>query len=58
MPDEEAPKHVTTLLYKGRNGETKELQVVQPLEPGERTLDFKGLQLLAREITKILKEDG
>ena len=34
MPDYlELPKHTTTLLYKARDGETKELRIVQPVEP-------------------------
>lgn len=51
-------QHVTTLLYKARGGECKELKVVQPLDPDQRTLDFKDLQILAREIAKVLQEDA
>lgn len=50
--------HTTTLLYKARGGEIKELQVVQPLNPEQRKLDFKDLQILAREISNVLREDG
>lgn len=55
LPDT-AATHTTTLLYKGRNGELKELRVVQPSE--HLKLDLKDLQILAREIAKILREDG
>jgi hypothetical protein len=48
----------TTLLYKSRGGECKELTVVQPLDPNQRKLDFKDLQILAREIANVLREDG
>ncbi len=60
MPDEylPVPTHTTTLLYKARNGELKELQVVQPLDPNKIKLDFKDLQILAREIANVLREDG
>lgn len=50
--------HTTTLSYKGRNGEIKDLHITQPLNPDQRKLDYKDLQILAREITKVLKEDG
>ena len=56
--DYEVPTHTTTLLYKARNGELKELQVVQPIEPGKIKLDFKDLQILAREVANVLREDG
>lgn len=59
MADEyEVLTHTTTLLYKASNGELKELQVVQPIEPGQIKLDFKDLQILAREITNVLREDA
>ena len=61
MP-EEPPEidltHTTTVLYKARNGETKELRVVQPMEPGRLKMDMTDLQILAREIANVLKEDG
>jgi len=50
--------HTTTVLYKARNGETKELRVVQPMEPGRLKMDMTDLQILAREIANVLKEDG
>lgn len=50
--------HTTTVLYKARGGECKELKVVQPLDPDQRKLDFKDLQILAREIANVLREDG
>jgi len=50
--------HTTVLLYKAKNGETKELRVVQPLDPEQRKLEIKDLQILAKEIAKVLKEDG
>lgn len=61
MPDEaDLPvlTHTTTLLYKARSGELKELQVVQPLNPDQRKLDLVDIQLLGREIAKVLREDG
>jgi hypothetical protein len=50
--------HTTTLLYKSRSGELKELQIVQPLNPDQRKLDFKDIQLLGREIANVLREDA
>ncbi len=50
--------HTTTLLYKARNGAVKELQVVQPIEPGQIRMELKDLQILAREIANVLREDG
>ena len=52
------PKHVTTLLYKARTGETKELRIVQPVEPGTIRLTTEDIQLLGREIAKVLREDS
>jgi hypothetical protein len=60
VPDEtELPEltHTTTLLYKARTGELKELQIVQPLNPDQRKLDYTDIQLLGREIAKVLRED-
>ena len=53
-----APTHTTVLLYKARGGELKELRVVQPVEPGQIKLDFHDLQILAREVAKVLREDA
>lgn len=50
--------HTTTLLYKSRDGEIKELKVVQPLEPRSVKLSFSDLQILGREIARVLKEDA
>jgi len=50
--------HTTVLNYKSRNGEIKELRVIQPLDPDQRKLELKDIQLLGREIAKVLKEDG
>ncbi len=50
--------HTTTVLYKAQNGEIKELRVVQPLDPEQRKLELKDIQLLAKEIAKVLKEDA
>ena len=59
MPDDlELPKHTTTLLYKARDGETKELRIVQPVEPGTIRLTTEDIQLLGREIAKVLREDA
>ncbi len=50
--------HTTTLLYKARGGELKELRVVQPLDPNQIKLSFTDLQILAREVAKVLREDA
>lgn len=50
--------HTTTLLYKARNGELKEIHVTQPLNPDQQKLGFRELQILAQEISKVLREDG
>ena len=50
--------HTTVLCYKSRNGEIKELQIIQPLEPGQQKLGFREIQLLGQEISKHLREDG
>ncbi len=50
--------HTTTVLYKAQNGEIKELRVVQPLDPEQPKLELKDIQLLAKEIAKVLKEDA
>jgi hypothetical protein len=48
----------TTVIYKGRGGELKELHVKQPLDPNQKGFTFHDLQLLAREIANVLKEDA
>lgn len=60
MPDDALPEltHTTTLLYKARNGELKELRVVQPMNPDQRKMSTEDIQLLGREIAKVLREDG
>lgn len=62
MPENEADlpvlTHTTTLNYKGRNGEIKELNIVQPLDPDQRKLDYTDLQILAKEISKFLRLDA
>ena len=50
--------HTTVVNYKAKNGEVKELRVVQPLDPEHQKLDFKDIQILAKEIAKVLKEDA
>lgn len=44
--------------YKAKNGAIKELRVVLPLDPGKRKLDTKDIQLLAKEIAKIIAMDA
>ena len=59
MPDDlPVLTHTTTVLYKSRSGELKELQVVQPLDPHQKKLEFRDLQILAAEIGKVLREDA
>ena len=50
--------HTTIVNYKAKNGEVKELRVVQPLDPEHQKLDFTDIQILAKEIAKVLKEDA
>lgn len=50
--------HTTELQYKARDGSVKMLRIVQPLDPDQRTLSLIDLQLLAREIAKVLREDA
>lgn len=50
--------HTQVVNYKAKNGAIKELRVILPLEPGKRKLDFKDIQLLAKEIAKVLAEDA
>jgi hypothetical protein len=61
MEDEEEKPittQTTTILYKSRTGESKELQIVQQLRDGQSKLDFRDMQILAREIANVLKEDA
>jgi hypothetical protein len=61
MADEEEKPiatHTTTILYKSRTGESKELQIVQQLRDGKSKLDFRDMQILARNIANVLKEDS
>lgn len=50
--------HTTIVRYKARDGMDKELRVIQPMDPDQRKLEFKDIQLLAKEIAKVLKEDA
>lgn len=52
------PKITTTVLYKSASGELKELRIVQPVNPDQLHLTFDDIRLLAREISKVLKEDS
>lgn len=49
--------HTTTVYFKGRNGELKELHVKQPMDPSQKIWTLIDLRLLAREIAKAMKED-
>lgn len=51
-------KHTTTVLYKSKNGELKELHVVQSLNPDQRRFTYADLQMLGRQIALMLKEDA
>jgi hypothetical protein len=59
MPEPELPQLTitTTVFFKGRNGEIKELQVVQPMDPSQQKMNFADIQLLAKEISKVMKEE-
>lgn len=50
--------HTQVVQYKAKGGEIKELRVILPLEPGKRKLDTKDIQLLAKEIAKLLAMDA
>ena len=50
--------NTTIVRYKARDGMDKELRVIQPMDPDQRKLEFKDIQLLAKEIAKVLKEDA
>jgi len=50
--------HTTVVIYKAKNGELKELRVVQPLNPDQRRMTFADLQMLAKQIAIVLKEDA
>lgn len=50
--------HTTTVLYKARDGSLKELRVVQPLDPDQRKFNFTDMQILARKIAEVLREDA
>ena len=61
MPDEiELPtnKHVTELYYKSRGGSLKVVYFSQSLDPDQRTLSLRDIQILGREIAKKLQEDA
>jgi hypothetical protein len=50
--------HTSVFYYKARNGEVKELHVKQPMDPNQKIFTLADLQLLGREIAKVLKEDA
>jgi hypothetical protein len=49
--------HTTAIYFKDRTGGVRELHIKQPMEPGQKVFTFADLQLLAREISKCLKEE-
>ncbi len=51
-------KHTTTVNYKTRNGEVKTLNIVQPLDPSQRTLSLADIQILAKKISEELRKDA
>lgn len=60
MPDVDLIEmtHRQSVNYKSKDGSIKELIIVLPLEPGKQKLDLKDIQVLAKEIAKVLKEDA
>jgi hypothetical protein len=50
--------HTTAVQYKAKDGSVKELRVIQPIDPAQRKLEYRDLQLLAKEISKCLREDA
>lgn len=58
MSEEISLSHTTTVLYKAKDGALKELHVKQPMDPNQKGFSYTDLQTLAREISKVLKEDG
>lgn len=48
----------TPVFYKAKNGEIKELHIVQPLDPAKRKMELSDIQVLAKEISKVLREDA
>lgn len=61
MADEQTEidlSHTTCVIYKDRTGALKELHVKMPMDPAQRTFTFQDLQMLARQITQVLKEDA
>ena len=60
MADDALPDltNTSTVLYKSRDGSAKELHVKQPMNPNQITFTLTDLQILAREIAKVLKEDA
>jgi hypothetical protein len=48
----------TVVNYKAKDGSIKELRVIQPLDPTKRRMDIDDIRLLAKEISKVLKEDA
>lgn len=51
-------KHTTIVQYKAKGGAIKELRVIQPLNPDQRKMELPDIQLLAKEIAKVLAQDA
>ena len=59
MPDDLIQAtHRQEVNYKAKDGSIHTLIVILPLDEEKRKLDFKDIQLLAKEISKVLKEDA
>ena len=51
------PTEAIEVFYKGRGGEVKQIRVLHTPEPGALIFTLAALQLLAREIGKVIRED-
>ena len=58
MPEIPDLTHTTTVYYKSKGGVVKELQVKIPMDPTQIIFTMADLQLLAREIGKVLQMDA
>jgi hypothetical protein len=54
----EIPKEAIDLYYKGRGGVVKQIHLLHVPEPGARVFTLADIQLLAREIGKVMQEDS
>jgi hypothetical protein len=58
IDEERDPTVETTVVYKAKNGELKELRIIQPVAPGQLYWTCDDVRRIAVEIARILRDEA